>query len=1220
MKRFLPYANLLIGALAIGLSIGAQLQFGAGRDWLAAGLFVVALLLALFAFRKTGGLDGWQPTGAVVATVKGRGWLWLGLLVPAAVSGYSIYRLDPLQPTTSFWLLHLASMALFGLAVLLLQSASRGTNDEPPARPWTGNERFLAVVILLIGLFLRVYLLPEFPYGVWFDESSTAEMALRVLNDPGFRPVFVSAIYGPAHYVYLTAALFSGMGASAFVLRLVSVIIGVLTIPAGFFAGKEFFGRRGGLVVAFLIAVAHWNVNFSRIGMFNLSPPLFELLAIGFLLRGMRRGRVADYAAAGLSLGLGFNFYVAFQIFFGVIGLFIPIQLVARSGYLRQHWKGLLVLGLGALLLIAPIADYAWMDRETFFGRTRGLLIFVEVPQERLREALIENTRKHLLMFNVEGDSNGRHGLPGEPALAPIVGALFVLGIGLSLVRIRRAQALLLLLGLAIPLCGGIFSLTFEAPQASRTIPVQPAAMLLAALPIGLLWHEWSGTRIGRRFPRLFVWPLLTLLGFVLVFEFNLLFQRQINNFAVWNSYSTAETIAARVIAEEGMDADVYLTQFFYNHPTVRFLARNAPPVQPLDTTAHLPLHQAPSRDVILMVEAERRSIVEEARRFYPNAEIREYTPPFGGPTVLNYVRLRAQEIASIQGVNAAYFAGAGWEGKPAQTRHEGRIQAVWPATSPLPLPFVAQWSGVLAVDVYDQYRLILRTPAAAELYVDETLVASGAGGEISASLPLAKGNHRLAVVAVGAEGAVSLTWQVGQASETPIPVWALNSSPPVTNNGLLGRYYPNGDWQEPVAFAQIDAQINLYFHVIPLPRPYTVEWSGKIAIPTPGFYRFGVESIDESAVYIDEQLLAASIRPNQYDESGVELTAGLHDIRIRFGDRTNHTHINFYWVPPGRGQQSIPSRFLFPPMGSYDHIRVAEIALDEAVIPENLPPLTVNTEPVAAGLGVQRTVTAQALDVAMERPRGVAAGADGRLYVTDAARAELLILGVEGQVIKRIRQGDTPFVEPVDVAIDSAGQVYVLDAQAAAIFIFDGDGGFLRRLPAAGVPLGQARGLGVDAQGRVWVALTSSAAVVGMDANGREFLRIPVAAHAEGSQPVDVGVAADGSIYVASSGAAQLLRFDAAGTLVASWPIRPANTIDGPHIAMAANGAVYLSLPEDGALSLLSGPAAEELETLALPRPDGRPRKIVGIAIGPQGEIWTTDSEGGVLLRVEDR
>ena len=54
---------------------------------------------------------------------------------------------------------------------------------------------------------------------------------------------------------------------------------------------------------------------------------------------------------------------------------------------------------------------------------------------------------------------------------------------------------------------------------------------------------------------------------------------------------------------------------------------------------------------------------------------------------------------------------------------------------------------------------------------------------------------------------------------------------PPVASNGLLGRYYANGNWEEPPAFTRIDPQINLYFHDIPLPRPYTVEWRGKLAV-----------------------------------------------------------------------------------------------------------------------------------------------------------------------------------------------------------------------------------------------------------------------------------------------------------------------------------------------------------------------------------------------------
>ena len=127
----------------------------------------------------------------------------------------------------------------------------------------------------------------------------------------------------------------------------------------------------------------------------------------------------------------------------------------------------------------------------------------------------------------------------------------------------------------------------------------------------------------------------------------------------------------------------------------------------------------------------------------------------------------------------------------------------------------------------------------------------AGETGEASAALKLALGLHRLRLRAAGGHGPVTLSWQRPGEAERIVQSSALHV-PPVASNGLLGRYYANGNWEEPAAFTRIDPQINLYFHDIPLPRPYTVEWRGKLAAPHDGEYRLGIESIDESELWID--------------------------------------------------------------------------------------------------------------------------------------------------------------------------------------------------------------------------------------------------------------------------------------------------------------------------------------------------------------------------------
>src|SRR5262249_57989021 len=77
--------------------------------------------------------------------------------------------------------------------------------------------------------------------------------------------------------------------------------------------------------------------------------------------------------------------------------------------------------------------------------------------------------------------------------LDPVTGALFLLGLGMCVRRIRHWFYQLLLLWLATTMLSGILSLDFEAPQAARSVGALAPLMLIAALPLVLLARTvWS--------------------------------------------------------------------------------------------------------------------------------------------------------------------------------------------------------------------------------------------------------------------------------------------------------------------------------------------------------------------------------------------------------------------------------------------------------------------------------------------------------------------------------------------------------------------------------------------------------------------------------------------------------------------------------------------------------------------------------------------------------
>ena len=1235
----------LLALLAVVATIWGQMRLQVGADVEAVLLYGMALALFVHTFWR---ISVWSPRLRIEPGGELAGFFglfrshrsfpfWLGAGFALGAVALSIMALRQFQGVemapSSAWLRYAVSVGAFLIALYLLDNRTvpllqLAHDEEDLAILGRGRLALLLLLILGLAFFLRTFRFADLPFGTWYDEAENGLQALRVLESGDFRPVYVNSTHAPAHYVYLIAATFKAFGASTQSVRLVSVAMGMGTVLAGYLFGREFFGRIGGLLLATLLAVSRWDVNLSRIGMYNISTPLFALLTMGFLLRGIRRRRLSDFGLAGLSLGLGLSFYAAFQLFVVVVGLFVLALLVMRRSFFRRYWSGLLAMGLLALLVIAPVILFAYENPDIYFDRTRDTSLFADKTPDQRLPALVNNTVKHLLMFNVEGDPNGRHNLPGAPMLDPYSAALMVLGLALSIWYLREPTWLLLPIWMGVMLMGGILSLDFEAPQSLRAVGTLPVAYILAVVPLYLLWRSWMRSD-GRYFPSFYGWVAAAFLIPIAFSNAQTYFSTWANDFASWNAFSTPETITATLLADRDERTDAYVISFYNGHPTVNFLAGYDRIDERIETTDHLPLPMPADRNALLILDGEREQLYQEVRRLYPNARFTEHKPPFGGPTVVYSALLSAEDVASIQGLSGRYFANADWSGAPVLTQTDSELDFDWRDESPLPTPFSVEWEGVLRVEAYGLHQFSLTTSGHAELYIDEDLVLETdrsddgrpeTGDGLSAGVVLAKGNHTIRVRAGvpddEALGPFQLVWRPSDHGPEVLPAQSLYTHP-VSANGLLGRYFPNDSWSEPEAFAQIDPQLNLYFHIIPLPRPYTVEWTGKLAVPEDGYYRFGLESIDESWLFIDEQAVTASLAPNEYAVDGIDLSAGFHDIRVRFADRTDHTHIDLTWIPPwrqGSPPQAIPSNLLFPPQSDYEQIALP--TLDDLGL--NAPEAATSSVAVLASF-----IGGDVLVNGLQSPKGVAvertAQSEPRVYVAEPANGRVLVFSSAGEQLAEIGQrgdGDS-LVEPFDLATGPDGRLYVLDAAAARISIFDADGSFEGDLPADPTLLDRARGLDVDADGNLWVAHTPGGRVVGLSPNGELLQEFPVWP-GEDAQPVNVLASADGDIYVTDAALHKLVRFDSMGRRLLAWDLPVANSIDASHLAGDETGRVFVTIPEQGQVWILD-PADQQIDRWVIQMDDSLSTKPVGIDVDEAGTIFVVDTEGGKVLAISE-
>lgn len=845
------------------------------------------------------------------------GQLLMAFAVGSSAAALILFTSDPLA--TYAWTCYLASLPLFLAASdLLFGEPEEGTRRFAFSR-WIVIP---GLVILGLALFLRLYRFDSVPFGTWWDEADIGFKALQLLQAPGSGLAAIDYHPNALHYPYFVSLAFRLLGIGTLSIRAVSVLFGLGTVVVAFFAGREAHGTRFGLLLAFFATIARWSVTFSRLGMSTITSPFFALLAIFFLLRARRTQSLPDFAAAGLVVGLGLGLHASFRLFPLVVLVFLVWWSIAqwsrkpRSQRQKEAWvTSLVIFVLGLGLAVAPVAQYILRDPDGFAARTAKVSIFTNRQEPNLALAIGSNTVKHLLMFNYQGDRNGRHNLPGAPLLDPVTAVLFVLGFGLTLSRLRDPANLLFVVLFFTGLAGAILTLDFEAPQAQRAVLAMPAVLYFPALAIEAWWRGLDRSRLGPLAYRGAVAGLLLAGGIAATLNAHTYFVRQATSTAVWEAHNGSETLAARQI--QGLDpasTTIYLSERLHGERVLEFLAPQARDSRTLLPAEALPLREPGDRSVAVLVEPDQVRLVDEILRYYPQADKIESLNPDGHPELYTIV-IPGEEIQRLQGLEARYWAGHATEGDPVVTRTETAINTDWPGAAPLSPPFIAAWDTILYVPEYGEYEFALQAPGASTVWLDLLpLLSSEEPGEHRARVTLAQGKHRLRLRASSGQGALQLSWRKGQdAPFETVPAWSLYQPSLVDTNGLLATYYAGADRQATPALVRIEPQIDRYIHRLPLERPYAVDWTGTIEIPTSGEYAFQLWYRGQAQLFLDNQLVVDAPGPEGYAEDTIYLEAGRHALRLEFLDHLNNSRIHLYWTPPGEGLKVVPSEVLSP-------------------------------------------------------------------------------------------------------------------------------------------------------------------------------------------------------------------------------------------------------------------------------------------------------------------
>ncbi len=345
------------------------------------------------------------------------------------------------------------------------------------------------VAITLLAALLRLYALDRLPPGLYHDEAYNGLDAISVIN--GQYPLFFEANNGREPlFIYLVAASISLFGPSPMAIRLVSALLGIVTVPTAYGMSKVLFGRRVALATAFFTATTFWSLNLSRVGFRAVSLPLFVALVVCGLARGLRSGRPLPFGLAGLALGLSFYTYLAAR--------FLPLALLPLLLYWvwkRQPipWRGLVALTIAALVVVSPLIVYALQDLNSFLARAGQVSILSPaIHQDDLIGTFTRQIARTLAMFNWRGDFIPRHNLPLRPVFDPLTGVLFIIGVVVSTSRARKQPEYALVLSVFFVMLLPTI-LAEGAPHFLRAVGVLPVLFVFPAIGLQSTWRSLHG-------------------------------------------------------------------------------------------------------------------------------------------------------------------------------------------------------------------------------------------------------------------------------------------------------------------------------------------------------------------------------------------------------------------------------------------------------------------------------------------------------------------------------------------------------------------------------------------------------------------------------------------------------------------------------------------------------------------------------------------------------
>ncbi|PKL90682.1 MAG: hypothetical protein CVV21_11645 [Candidatus Goldiibacteriota bacterium HGW-Goldbacteria-1] len=508
---------------------------------------VLLYLIALAFFQYYGEETGSDKKGARSLMFLGAGLL----IISAAQYIFSFF----IQRTAGA-----ASIMMIAGGVLVFLSSREGAGvregKEQAVKPV--YEMVFLAVITAAAFFLRIYKIDEIPLGVWFDEAQNGNEVISMLATNRLEVFIPRLTQMPAMFTWLASVFVKILGPDILSLKMVSVVLGTLCVPAFYFLAKRVFGSaRYAAAAAALLAFSRWHITFSRVAFLGMQAIFIEILFFYFYIRMIEDNKWYFAALAGFIAGLGLYSFSSANMVVIIAGTHLFVMFLRdKKDFIKKHLKKVMIAGTIGLITAAPLITYAVNNWQDYTRRVKDINITQEIKEKGSLKPLLLSVKLHLLMFNFEGDYNGRHNLYKAPLVDSISGVLLVAGVFTAAASAGANS--LWLLWFFLMLLPGMMTITIEAPQAYRASSVIPALYILILIAFKKI--ETSLFLLGKKTLRFNIAAaiIITAIAVINVHQYFVVYPSQKS---AYMDYSPEANGISRLINEKARDWHFYVSE-----------------------------------------------------------------------------------------------------------------------------------------------------------------------------------------------------------------------------------------------------------------------------------------------------------------------------------------------------------------------------------------------------------------------------------------------------------------------------------------------------------------------------------------------------------------------------------------------------------------------------------------------------------------------------------